>query len=143
MSLCPSMKLRRVDKFTNGPFQKPQQVTLGSRCDEHDVFQCPHRGTRLAGCLSGCLVGCWLVWTLWPLVSGQAGWAAVLPGWLGWLDWLGLAGLAWLSWLVGPGRLAGWAGLASCQLSDQPGDLLARWPFFWSGLRRIFHAKVT
>ena len=75
-------------------YQESQQVILVSRCAEHDVFQCPHSCTSLAGRLSGCLVGWWLGWTLWPLVSEQAGWAAVLLGWLGWLDWLGRLG--WL-----------------------------------------------
>ena len=79
-------------KFTNGHSQKPQQVTLVSRCAEHYAFKCPRSCTSLAGRLSGCLVGWRLGWTLWPVVLEQAGWAAVLLGWPGWLDWLGRLG---------------------------------------------------
>ena len=49
-------------------------------------------------------------------MSGQARWAAVLAG-LARLA--GPAGLAWLTRLAGPAGLAGWAGLASCKLSNQ------------------------
>ena len=65
-----------------------------------------------AACLAAWLVGGWAgLSDLWcrgkleGLLCCRAGWA----GWTGW---------------------ARRAGLASCQPSDQPGDLLARWPIF-------------
>ena len=81
----------------------------------------------LAACLAAWLVGGW---------AGLSGlWCrGKLDGLLCWAGWTGLAGPGWAG-LALWARGAGWAGSASCQLSDQRGDSLARW--------RILLVRIT
>ena len=96
----------------------------------------------LAACLAAWLVGGWAGLSGLRCRSKLDGLLCCRASWAGWAGW---AWLGWLGSLGSWGRVSWLVGLAWQAVSFQINKGTC-WPdgqFFWSGLRRIFDAKVT